>query len=337
VLIGDNGQGKTNVLEALGYAATLSSFRGVPIDALIQEGHPRAVVRAELDAAGREVLVEAELTPNGRGRVAVNRQPLRRARDLVGLVRVSVFAADDLELVKGGPAARRHYLDDLLVARHPKQAALVSDVDRILRQRNALLRQAGGRATPDTVATLDVWDERFASAGDELGAARERLVERLEPALAKAYEQVAGQPLEVAARYEPPWRGDGLAAALRHARDDDLRRGVTTVGPHRDEIGLRLRGLAARTQASQGEQRSLALALRLAAHATVIEDTSETPVLLLDDVFSELDATRAEALLAHLPAGQALLTTATAVPPAARPDLVVHVAAGHLHVEEPAP
>ena len=335
VVLGDNGQGKTNLLEAIGYAATLSSFRGVGSEALVQHGHDRAAVRVAADSSGREVLVEAEITASGRGRVSVNRQPLRRTRDLLGVVRVSVFAADDLELVKGGPAGRRRWLDDLLVALLPRHAALIGDLDRVLRQRNTLLRQAGGRLTPDVATTLDVWDAKLIDLGESLGSARQQLVERIEPALAKAYEHVAGQPLDVHAVYDAPWRAEGLRLALERARSDELRRGTTLAGPHRDELTLSLDGLPARTHASQGEQRSLALALRLAAHTAVIEDTGDVPVLLLDDVFSELDPSRSEALVHHLPDGQALLTTAAGQPPGTRPDLVVRVSDAHLHVVTP--
>jgi DNA replication and repair protein RecF len=334
MVLGDNGQGKTNLLEAIGYAATLGSFRGVSSDALVRRGQERAAVRLAADASGRDILIEAEVTATGRGRVSVNRQPLRRVRDLLGVFRVSVFAADDLELVKGGPAARRRWLDDLLVALAPRNAALLSDLERVLRQRNTLLRQAGGRLSPDVATTLDVWDTKLVDLGERLGAARQQLVERIEPALAKAYEHVAGQPLPISAVYEAPWRAEGLAAAIGVARADELRRGTTLVGPHRDELAISLDGLPSRTHASQGEQRSLALALRLSAHTAVIEDTGEVPVLLLDDVFSELDLTRSEALVHHLPEGQAILTTATSQPPSTRPELVVRVSDGRLHVVE---
>ena len=332
MVLGDNGQGKTNLLEAIGYAATLASFRGVHSDALVRQGQERAAVRLAADAAGREVLIEAEITPGGRGRVAVNRQPQRRARDLLGVFRVSVFAADDLELVKGGPSARRRWLDDLLTALAPRNAALISDLERVLRQRNTLLRQAGGRLTAEVATTLEVWDTKLVELGEQLGNARQQLLERIEPALAKAYEHVASQPLAVAATYEAPWRDEGLAAALKAAQNDELRRGTTLVGPHRDDVALALDGLPSRTHASQGEQRSLALALRLAAHTAVIEDTGDVPVLLLDDVFSELDMSRSEALVHHLPEGQAILTTATSQPPGTRPELVVRVSDAHLHV-----
>jgi DNA replication and repair protein RecF len=335
-VVGANGEGKTNLLEAIAYLATLSSFRGAPPDALIREGAPQAVVRAEGTREGRNLLIEAELNRTGRNRVQVNRQRLTRSRDLLGALRVTVFSPDDLDLVKGGPSGRRAFLDDAVVAARPAHDALRTDVDRVLRQRNALLKQAGGRLSAEVAVTLDVWDAKLVEAGEALAAARGALLERLTPQLVLAYARVAQRPPvaghgrqeDVTARYVADWRAEGLAAALAAARRDDVRRGVSTVGPHRDEVELRIGGMPARTHASQGEQRSLAWALRLATHAVVREATGSAPVLLLDDVFSELDPGRSGALLAHLPAGQAVLTTAGALPVDAAPEQVVEVRDG---------
>jgi DNA replication and repair protein RecF len=329
VVVGANGEGKTNLLEAIGYLATLSSFRGSPGEALIRAGCTSAVVRAEGERDDRSLLIEAELHAGGRDRIQVNRQPLKRARDLLGALRVSVFAPDDLVLVKGGPGERRRFVDDVLVSLHPKHDALQRDVDRVLRQRNTLLRQSGGRLTPEVESTLDVWDAKLADVGTALVEAREELVTQLEPEVAKAYDQVAHTAADVSVAYQRCWTGP-LADAIAASRADDLRRGVTLVGPHRDEIALAIGGLPGRTHASQGEQRSFALALRLAAHRVVGEAVGASPVLLLDDVFSELDPDRSEALLTHLPPGQALLTTAGLVPESARPAKLVRVAGGAL-------
>ena len=330
VVVGGNGEGKTSLLEAVGYLATLSSFRSAPTEALVRQGCDRAIVRAEGRRGPRELLLEAEVPVTGRARVAVNRQPLRRSRELLGALRVTVFSPDDLALVKGGPGERRRYLDDALVALHPKNDALRSDLERVLRQRNTLLRQLGGRLTPDGAATLDVWDAKLVQAGEALAEARQALVSTLEPMLSRAYANIAGHEMAVWAHYDAPWREQGLAAALTMARSDELRRGISLVGPQRDDLGLELEGRPARTHASQGEQRALALALRLAAHQVVAGAVGEPPVLLLDDVFSELDPARSEALVAHLPPGQALLTTAHALPPGAPPDLVLRVSGGRL-------
>lgn len=332
-VLGDNGRGKSNLLEAVAWLATLESFRGAPTEALIRVGCDRAVLRAEGVAGERSTLLEAELVASGRNRVLVNRQRLARSRDLLGVLRVSVFTPDDLELVKGGPAERRRYLDTTLVALHPKYDAVRAEVERVLRQRGALLRQCGGCLDDAAAITLDVWDAKLAEAGGELARLREALVERLQPALADAYAAVAvgaEARAAVTARYQRSWTGS-LADALAAGRREDVRRGTNLVGPHRDELVLSVGGLPARTHASQGEQRSLALALRLAAHRVVADTTGTAPVLLLDDVFSELDRTRSDALLHALPAGQALLTSASGLPPGASPELVLRVEA------EPAP
>jgi len=311
VVVGGNGEGKTSLLEAVGYLATLSSFRGAPTDALVRQGAECAIVRAEGTRGPRELLLEAEVPVTGRARVAVNRQALRRGRDLLGALRVSVFSPDDLVLVKGSPGERRRYLDDVLVALHPRNDTLRAELERVLRQRNTLLRQLGGRLTAEAAPTLDVWDAKLVEAGEALAAAREELVATLEPMLARAYADVAGDNLVAWAHYEAPWRKKGLAAALALARADELRRGVSLVGPQRDDLVLELEGRPARTHASQGEQRALALAMRLAAHQVVTAAVGEPPVLLLDDVFSEL-------------------TTAEALPPGAIPDLTLRVANGQL-------
>lgn len=331
-VVGANGEGKTNLLEAIAYLATLSSFRGAPTEALIRDGAPQAVVRAEGVREGRALLVEAEINRSGRNRVQVNRQRLGRSRDLLGALRVTVFSPDDLDLVKGGPSGRRGFLDEALVAARPAHDALRAELDRVLRQRNALLKQAGGRLSAEVAVTLDVWDTKLAEAGEALARARSALLERLRPQLALAYARVARREEDVSAGYVAPWRSAGLAAALAGARRDDVRRGVSTVGPHRDEVDLRIAGRPARTHASQGEQRSLAWALRLATHSVVREATGSAPVLLLDDVFSELDPARSGALLTHLPAGQAVLTTAGALPDGAEPERVVEVRDGALTV-----
>jgi DNA replication and repair protein RecF len=279
---------------------------------------------------------------------------LRRARDLLGYLRVSVFTPDDLAIVKDGPGERRRFLDDALVSLHPRNDGLRAEVDKVLRQRNALLKQTAGRLDQATTFTLDVWDDKLASAGAALVAARVDLVDRMRPLLGAIYDALARQPARVGAAYDSAWAGgpggpvvaapasDGgddarevtlrsrLTAALEGARADDVRRGVSTVGPHRDDVALSIGAGPARTQASQGEQRTLALALRLAVHRVVTVATDSPPVLLLDDVFSELDPERSAALLAHLPAGQTLLTTASGLPQGAEPDAVLHLVDGEV-------
>ncbi|MCP3854125.1 MAG: DNA replication/repair protein RecF [Actinomycetia bacterium] len=326
-VLGRNGEGKSNLIEAVAWLATQSSFRGVPNEALVRAGAEKAIIRADARRGARDLLIEAELVAAGRNRIQINRQRLQRARDLLGYLQVTVFSPDDLSLVKGGPGERRRYVDDLIVARAAKHDLLRTDLDRILRQRNSLLKQSGGRLTAEVEATLMVWNHKLVETGEALATERERLLTELEPGLCAAYDQLAGTPAHVGVRYMAPWRHEGLAAALAVVQKDELRRGVSLVGPHRDEIELRLGDLPARTHASQGEQRSLALALRLAGHRLVTEAITAPPVLLLDDVFSELDPVRADALMAHLPAGQTLLTSAQGLPPGGVAELVFEVEA----------
>jgi DNA replication and repair protein RecF len=339
VISGANGEGKTSLLEALGWAATARSFRGVPDAALVRSGADVAYVRVMVHEAGREQLLEAEIRSAGRNRVRLNRQPLARTRDLLGLVRVTVFAPDDLQLVKGGPAERRAYLDDLLVALAPRYDAVRADFERVLKQRNALLRQ--GARGPDGESTLMVFDDQLVRSGSELIRGRLRLAGRLLPSVRDAYQRLAGAADEVDAAYEAEWAegsvppaADDVEELLRGAlvarRAAELERGVTLVGPHRDEWRLRLNGLDARMHASQGEQRTVALGLRLAGHFVCAEAVGTEPVLLLDDVFSELDPDRGDALVGQLPVGQTLITTASSVPRGVHPERRLRVREGRV-------
>jgi DNA replication and repair protein RecF len=332
VITGRNGSGKTTLLEAVAYLGTRRSFRGVPVEVMVRSGCARAVLRADLRRDGRPLSVEAELAVAGRSRLLVNRQAVSTRRALAGLVPVTVFSPDDLAIVQEGPARRRDLLDDALALLDPAVPALIDEVERVLRQRAALLRQAGGRLSAEVELTLAVWDDRLDVAGTALVAARRDLVDTLGPYAAGAYHDLATReapsgaaaaPLQLT--YRQSWAG-ALAEALRANRPEDLRRAATGTGPHRDDLVLTLGGRAARHQASQGEQRCVALALRLALHRLVTDRVGEPPILLLDDVFSELDPERARALVRRLPPGQALLTTAAVLPPDLEVARVVDVA-----------
>jgi DNA replication and repair protein RecF len=327
---GANGQGKTNLLEAIGYLATLRSLRGVSPDVMVRHGADSAVVRGMAHRGARELLIECELGGRGRSRVQVNRQRLARRRDLLGLLLVSVFTPDDLELVKGGPAGRREFLDDLLVSRNVANDQLRDDLDKVLRQRNALLKGVRGRLDASAEATLDVWDAKLTSLGERWAELRAETLDELRPTLQEAYRRLSGTLDELEATYRPPWRQSGLAEALAEARSTDVRRGLTTVGPHRDEMELILAGMAARNRASQGEQRTVALSLRLAAHQHLTDLHDSSPILLLDDVFSELDPGRSAALLQSLPVGQVFISTAGPLPDGADPDQTISVTDGRL-------
>jgi DNA replication and repair protein RecF len=340
VLIGSNGSGKTNLLEAIGYLARLSSFRGAPPDALVRSGPgvetkaheaggvgDAAVVRGFGEDGARRLEIETEIAPGRRNRTLVNKQPLARVRELARSFSVSVFSPDDLVLIKGGPGERRDYLDELIGRLHPRNDAILADFDRILRQRNALLKQSAGRLDASAALTLDVWDAKLSSVGTEVARLRSELVERLGPMVERAYDDIADRPAVVSLATHPSWRGT-LADALAEGRADDVRRGVSLLGPHRDDVEARIDRRPSRTHASQGEQRTLSLSLRLAGHRLIAEELQATPLLLLDDVFSELDPARSDALIRHLPPGQAVLATAGVLPAAAAIELVYRVVRG---------
>lgn len=326
VFVGSNGVGKTNLVEALGYVATLGSHR-VAIDApLVRAGATSAVIRCEIVHDGRELLVELEIVPGRANRARLGRSPVRRARDVLGALRLVLFAPEDLELVRGDPAERRRFLDDLLVARLPRFAGVRADYDRVLKQRNALLRTAylarktGGPRGGD-LSTLNVWDAHLARHGAELLAGRLELVAALAPHVTKAYDAVAAGKGSAAISYRSsleladigPDRAALEAAllnALAEARQAETDRGMTLIGPHRDDLTLTLGTLPAKGYASHGESWSFALALRLAAYDLLRAEGIE-PVLVLDDVFAELDVGRRQRLAELVgTAGQLLVTCA---------------------------
>jgi DNA replication and repair protein RecF len=324
-LVGPNGHGKTNLAEALGYLATLASHRVAHDAPLVRMGAERAVVRGTVVRDDRDTLIEVEIAPGKANRARLNGSPVTRARDVLGVLRTVLFAPEDLAIVKGDPAQRRTYLDDLLVARSPRYAAVHSDYDRVLKQRNALLKSAGqARRSGAELRTLDVWDSHLASAGAAVLAGRHELVAALRPLVDKAYSAVSrgGGPAlidykssladDVAESPDRDLLEAALSAALAESRDRELDRGVTLVGPHRDDLALSLGELPARGYASHGESWSFALALRLAAYDLLRSDGGE-PVLVLDDVFAELDDDRRSSLAELVaPAEQVLVTAAVA-------------------------
>ncbi len=347
-LLGANGQGKTNLVEAVGYLATLASHRVAQDAPLVRMGAERAVVRASIDRDGRRSLVELEIIPGRANRARLNRAPLARPRQLLGTLRSVLFAPEDLALVKGDPSERRRFLDDLLVARQPRWAAVRADYERIVRQRNALLKSAApqlrgprgrGRGrerivTPDpaedasALHTLDVWNEQLAVVGAQLLYARLRLLRDLRPLLEEAYAMVSDAPANAAASYRSSLAEDVAAvlaagevpehdelyaavlATLEQRRREEIERGVTLAGPHRDDVILSLGDLPAKGYASQGESWSVALALRLAAFQLLRRDLGTDPVLMLDDVFAELDAGRRDRLARLVGDAEQVIVTA---------------------------
>jgi DNA replication and repair protein RecF len=333
VLVGPNGEGKTNLVEALGYLATFGSHRVATDAPLVRKGAARAVLRTAVLSAGRELLVELEINPGKANRARLNRSPLPRARDVLGVLRLVLFAPEDLALVRGDPGERRRFLDELLVQRWPRYAGVRADYERALKQRGALLRTAGlarRAGSSGDLRTLDVWDGHLARYGADLLAGRLALVAELSPYVVAAYDEVARGGGAAEIRYAsslaellPAGPADGtppgaelleaaLLAGLARVRPQEVERGVTLLGPHRDDLVLSLGEQQARGYASQGESWSYALALRLGSYEMLAADGAE-PVLVLDDVFAELDTARRARLAAvAAKAEQAIVTAAVA-------------------------
>lgn len=321
VFVGPNGYGKTNLVEALWYSSTLSSHRVATDAPLIRIGAPRAVVSTIVVNDGRECAVDLEITSGRANKARLNRSPVRSAREVLGVLRAVMFAPEDLALVRGDPADRRRYLDELATVRRPRIAAVRADYDKVLRQRTALLKTAaGGRLRGDrgVLDTLDVWDGHLATHGAELMAARMELVNELAPEVGKAYALLAPGSRIASIGYRasidvgnPDMEvlEAALLAEMARRRDAELERGVCLVGPHRDDLELRLGDQPAKGFASHGESWSMALALRLAAYELLRAEGGD-PVLLLDDVFAELDAARRQALAAAAASAEQVLVTA---------------------------
>ncbi len=324
VFVGPNGYGKTNLIEALWYSTTLGSHRVGTDMPLIRAGASRAVVSTIVVNEGRECAVDLEIAAGRANKGRLNRSPVRSTREVVGVLRAVLFAPEDLALVRGDPADRRRYLDDLATVCRPVIAGVRADYDKVLRQRTALLKSVSGaryRGDQGALETLDVWDSRLAEHGAELMAARIELVNQLAPEVEKAYQLLAPESRPASIGYrasfdvEPGTGTDrglleaGLLAALSVRRDAELERGMCLVGPHRDELELRLGDQPAKGFASQGESWSLAVALRLAAYELLRADGGE-PVLLLDDVFAELDLARRLALATVAESAEQVLVTA---------------------------
>lgn len=327
VFVGPNGYGKTNLVEALWYSSALSSHRVATDAPLIRTGASRAVVSTIVVNDGRECAVDLEIAAGRANKARLNRAPVRSPRAVVGVLRAVLFAPEDLALVRGDPADRRRYLDDLATVRRPRIAAVRADYDKVLRQRTALLktvaaaRYRGERGGADS---LEVWDGHLAGHGAELMAARMELVAELAPEVQKAYGLLAPGARSAAIGYRASIDAgsvdgcdvgalaDELLARMAARRDAELERGVCLVGPHRDDLELRLGDQPAKGFASHGESWSVALALRLAAYELLRADGGD-PVLLLDDVFAELDQARRNALAAAAASAEQVLMTA-AVP-----------------------
>lgn len=325
--IGANGQGKTNIVEAVDYLAGLDSHRVSSDTPLVRAGADRAIVRAQLQRVDRSALVELEITPGKSNRARVNGNALPRVRDVIGIVRTVLFSPEDLALVKGDPSDRRRFLDQLIVMRTPRLAGVKADFERVLKQRNTLLKTAGRRSNVE-ISTLDIWDENLARTGGQLVAARLALLDDLAPHATEAYRDVAAGAAtdrrHVGLTYKPSVEsladlrdpddlGKALLEEIGRRRREELERGVSLVGPHRDDVVLAIGDLPAKGYASHGESWSLALALRLASFTLVREDPTgpgDDPILILDDVFAELDSDRRARLAERVSSAEQVLVTA---------------------------
>ncbi|MBG6055144.1 DNA replication and repair protein RecF [Salinibacterium sp. CAN_S4] len=314
LFVGSNGQGKTNLVESLGYLSTLGSHRVSTDQAMIRQGQDSAIVRARLQHGDREILAEVQLNRTGANRAQINRSAIK-TRELPRYFSSVLFAPEDLALVRGEPSGRRRFLDELLVLRTPRMSGVIADYERVLRQRNTLLKTA--RNARADLSTLDIWDERLVSFGSEIIVARSVLLDDLSPEVSRAYSTIAGadhaarlsnylsifasgtddDTVDAAATRSGPLENSvvaaGFRASLARLRRSEVERGITLAGPHRDDVSLELNGMPARGYASHGESWSFALALKLAS-AEVLrrESSSGDPVVILDDVFAELDESR---------------------------------------------
>lgn len=329
-LVGANGMGKTNIIEAIGYLSTLGSHRVASDAPLVRQGAAAARIAAEVVRDDRALTVEIDIVPGSSNKARINNAPTQRPREILGIVRTVMFAPEDLTIVKGDPSDRRRMLDDLIVQRNPRMAGVRADYDRVLRQRNALLKSAQGarRANAEAVdATLAVWDEQLIEYGTQIMMARNFAIDALAPLAALDYARIAPASAELGMRYVTTIGDDPItdeestthrmAEAIGARRKDELDRGVTLVGPHRDELQLTIGDLAVKGYASHGESWSVALALRLGTY-DLLDAEQSTPILILDDVFAELDTARRRHLAQRVAsAPQVFITAAVAqdVPP----------------------
>ena len=315
LITGQNGHGKTNLLEGLSLLNGHKSFRGATSESLVKNGSEFAVIRAQLIRDKREHLIEMKIVASGRSRVQLNRQVVKRFKDLSDTVSIVVFSPDDLELVKGSPGIRRNYIDEILLGCDKNFRLVKTNFDRVIKQRNNLLKQGRGRLSKELEASLSIWNSQFIELSETISKSRTELVRDIEPLVNTFYSQVAGKKEQVKFKYETTWMDKGLGKALHEVRHEELRRGTTLVGPHRDDVIIDLNNLVSRTHSSQGEQRSLALALRLSEHTYMAQQINDSPLILLDDVFSELDEGRSKRLVECLPSAQIILTSATGTIP----------------------
>ena len=329
-IVGNNGQGKTSIIEAIGYLSNKSSFRGASKEVIIRYGQDQSVIRGGLvSSQGRDLLIEASISKIHPDKFFINKQQQTRVSQVSKTVPTTVFSSHDIEIVRGAPSLRRNFLDSGVSMIYPKGDSVISAVEKILRQRATLLKQSGGRITPEISSTLEVWDRQLSIYGEQLVDYRQELLNRITPYISKAYQEISKSGDQISLTYIKSWKGY-LIDELGKSRADDLRRQVNSIGPHRDDLDINLNSHPVKHNGSQGEQRTAAFALKVALHSLYREITGEDPILLLDDVFSELDEDRSMALLGSISAKQTFITTTGVIPNAVKPSLRISVKQGSI-------
>ena len=330
LIVGDNGQGKTSLIEAICYLVSRRSFRGASKETVISYDSNEAIIRAGFSSSQkRDILLEASLSRTRRDRFLFNKQSISKVSESTNVIPITVFAAQDIDVVRGAPAMRRDFLDGCVATLYPRGSSVIAAVERVLRQRAMLLKQSGGVLTPEISSTLDVWDSQLSQYGSKLVEFRQELVSLIAPYVNDAYRKISGTRETISLNYRTSWTGE-LRDELVKIRKDDLRKQANGLGPHRDELDIELDSHSVRHNGSQGEQRTAAYALKVAFHSMYKDRTGEDPILLLDDVFSELDSSRSEAILNSVLATQTIMTTTGDLPGIVHPALKITVNRGVL-------
>ncbi|MGC8464991.1 MAG: DNA replication/repair protein RecF [Acidimicrobiales bacterium] len=328
-ILGDNAQGKTNILEGIYFGARHKSFRSSERLPLIREGAEQSIIRIEVLSRDRRRMIASQINRYGRDRVLINGKQTVRFDGLLYDFPIVVFQPDDLSIIKDSPSYRRSYIDEAVESVDVQYGQLSSQYDRLLRQRNNLLRSIGNRPAPSEILTLDVWDEQLSDAAEKITLRRKEGLEELSDFILSSYRRISGDNKRIELQYAQSW-SDSVLSSLRKTRENDLRKQSTGIGPHRDDIVINLDGFNSRNSVSQGEQRTLAVVLKLASATMIEKVTGETPVVLLDDIVSEFDSKRVTRLFESLPSGQ-IFVSGTFIPEGLSGSVVVEIERGTLH------
>ncbi len=309
LVTGENGKGKTNLIEAIYYISNLNSFRFSSRESLIKNGSKVSFIRAEITNGERELLIESEISLLGRDKTLINKQKIIRNKEIRNYFKTIVFSNSDIEIVKNGPSYRRNFLDDLMIDLYPKMIPVKLELEKILKHRSKLLKTISYKSGKEELDTLDIWNQKLSEVGEFIVKTRKEVLTILQPELEKSFYQLSFNEKKLQIEYISSWEGR-LIDALQKTQKEDLLKGLTSVGPHRDDLSIKINNLFSRDQVSQGQQRIIAISLKLASHKVIKKQLSLSPLLLLDDVFSELDEIRSKKLLENLPSSQTIITAA---------------------------